>query len=310
MTARLPNVGGDDNDWGTILNEFLQVSLNSNGTLNSSAVTNALPARIPATNLGGGTASSSNFLRGDGVWAVPSSSGVTIDTTSADIQPLGVKSAGSTGQAADAGHVHPLPQLDQLTSPTGSVSLSNQKIINLANGTAAHDAAAFGQIPTSAASIGGLLAANNLSDVNNAADALANLGGLPTTGGTIDGAVNITGQLHASEAIASGVVTLTDSSTVSLDASHGNVFEWALGGNNTLGAPTNPTAGQVILIEIQQPASGGPYTPTFASGAGGFAFSTDGQPAWSTATSAVDQIAFRYSSLKSMWLCQGWMLGF
>lgn len=41
MTARLPAVGGDDNDWGTILNEFLEVSHNGDGTLQTSAMTAA-----------------------------------------------------------------------------------------------------------------------------------------------------------------------------------------------------------------------------------------------------------------------------
>jgi hypothetical protein len=38
MTARLPIPGGDDGDWGNILNAFLEVSLNNDGTLKSSAV--------------------------------------------------------------------------------------------------------------------------------------------------------------------------------------------------------------------------------------------------------------------------------
>lgn len=33
MSARLPTVGGDDGNWGTVLNNFLQTSHNSNGTL-------------------------------------------------------------------------------------------------------------------------------------------------------------------------------------------------------------------------------------------------------------------------------------
>lgn len=37
--ARLPQVGGDDGDWGTILNAFLSVSHNSDGTIKSGAVT-------------------------------------------------------------------------------------------------------------------------------------------------------------------------------------------------------------------------------------------------------------------------------
>src|SRR5581483_1509822 len=33
--ARLPSVGGDDGNWGTVLNQFLGVAHNSDGTLNS-----------------------------------------------------------------------------------------------------------------------------------------------------------------------------------------------------------------------------------------------------------------------------------
>jgi hypothetical protein len=39
--ARLPIPGGDDGDWGQVLNDFLDVSHASDGTLKSSAVTNA-----------------------------------------------------------------------------------------------------------------------------------------------------------------------------------------------------------------------------------------------------------------------------
>ena len=61
----------------------------------------------------------------------------------------------------------------QLT--TGQLNMNSQKITSLANGSASSDAAAFGQIPTSAGTIGGLLAANNLSDLGNLATARANL---------------------------------------------------------------------------------------------------------------------------------------
>ncbi len=38
MTVRLPVIGGDDNSWGEVLNTFLQVSHNGNGTLQPDAV--------------------------------------------------------------------------------------------------------------------------------------------------------------------------------------------------------------------------------------------------------------------------------
>ena len=31
--SRLPNVGGDNNEWGNVLNDYLSVSLNTDGTL-------------------------------------------------------------------------------------------------------------------------------------------------------------------------------------------------------------------------------------------------------------------------------------
>jgi hypothetical protein len=36
--ARLPTVGGDNGNWGTVLNEFLQISLNTSGTLKNRAL--------------------------------------------------------------------------------------------------------------------------------------------------------------------------------------------------------------------------------------------------------------------------------
>lgn len=41
MSARLPTVGGDVGDWGTILNQFLDVAHNNDGTLQSSAIKQA-----------------------------------------------------------------------------------------------------------------------------------------------------------------------------------------------------------------------------------------------------------------------------
>jgi hypothetical protein len=71
--------------------------------------------------------------------------------------------------------------------PAGNWSNNSKKITSLANGSGAQDAAAFGQIPTSAGSIGGLLAANNLSDVANAGTALANLAGAPLASPALTG---------------------------------------------------------------------------------------------------------------------------
>jgi len=46
MSERLPQVGGDQGDWGTILNNYLLVSHNADGTLKDSA----LPV-VPVTSV-------------------------------------------------------------------------------------------------------------------------------------------------------------------------------------------------------------------------------------------------------------------
>lgn len=64
---------------------------------------------------------------------------------------FGVSSAAGSATTFSRGdHAHgtpAMPRLDQVSAPTAAVSLNSQKITTLANGTAAQDAAAFGQIP-------------------------------------------------------------------------------------------------------------------------------------------------------------------
>ena len=52
------------------------------------------------------------------------------------------------------------------------------------------------------------------------------------------------------------VTTLTDASTVSVDFSKGNNFSLTLGGNRTLGNPSNAVAGQSGYIAITQDSTG------------------------------------------------------
>jgi hypothetical protein len=224
MTAQLPTPGGDDGTWGDMLNEFLLVSHTSTGALSSSAVTSALPSPIPTTNLGSGTASSSNYLRGDGTWAVPSGSGASLDSTASDIQPLGIQAAGNAGLAADAKHVHTMPRLDQVSNPTASVSLNSQKITSLANGSLAQDAAAFGQIPTVGTGASNFTAGN------------------ATVGGDLSGALpNLT------VAKVNGIsISGTPSSGQALIATNGSTAAWSLVSGtldwiNVKSAPYNAT---------------------------------------------------------------------
>ena len=82
-------------------------------------------------------------------------------------------------------------------------------------------------------------------------------------------------------------VALTDASTIAIDMATGFNFSVTLGGNRTLGAPTNSIAGQAGLILITQDGTGS-RTLSFNS-AWKFA---GGTPTASTAAGTVDAIAY------------------
>ena len=109
--ARLPVSGSDNGTWGDILNDFLGVAHNADGTLkpigdsgvsslSQSKITNLVAdlaatektankaqangyasldasTHVPTAQLGSGTANASSFLRGDGSWAAASDSTAT-----------------------------------------------------------------------------------------------------------------------------------------------------------------------------------------------------------------------------------------
>lgn len=225
--ARLPQPGGDAGSWGTILNTFLDVAHNSDGTLNPNAVSSAgaalttnnlsdlqnptiaranlglgsaatrnvgtvsgtiaaaddsritgaeqsankgaasgyapldstsklpvanLPVTVPTANLGSGTANNTTFLRGDQMWAsLPSAPVVSVfGRTGAVVAQNGDYTAAQIGALSSADDISAIATLN---ATTANVSMNSHKITNLANGAAASDAAAFGQIPTTASQV-------------------------------------------------------------------------------------------------------------------------------------------------------------
>jgi len=102
-------------------------------------------------------------------------------------------------------------------------------------------------------------------------------------------------------------IALTDAATISVDASKGNLFTVTLGGNRTLGAPTNPKKGQMIVFRITQDGTG---SRTLAYNAI-YRFSTDiPSPTLSTGGGDVDYLGFIYNDADSKWDCIGKVFGF
>ncbi len=92
-------------------------------------------------------------------------------------------------------------------------------------------------------------------------------------------------------------VALTDAATVAVDAALSNAFTLTLGGNRTLGQPTNPKDGQSITIKITQDATG---SRTLAYH-GDWLFPGGTDPVLSTAANAVDVLSGVYFADTAKW---------
>ena len=98
----------------------------------------------------------------------------------------------------------------------------------------------------------------------------------------------------------SSSIQLTDGATIVPDMSLGNVFFVTLGGNRTLGTPTNPADGQRMTLFVTQDATGG----RSLSYVGAFKFGgvTPLTPLFqTTGANAISQINFTYRSATSHW---------
>lgn len=92
------------------------------------------------TNLANGTAASDGAAFGQIPTTLPPSGSASGDLT-------GTYPAPTLSATTNVNNIIRATRLDQLTGPSTSVSLNNQKIVNLSTGTASSDAATFGQIP-------------------------------------------------------------------------------------------------------------------------------------------------------------------
>jgi hypothetical protein len=131
---------------------------------------------------------------------------------------------------------------------------------------------------------GTLLAANNLSDLDNAATALINLG--------LDSYADLDVTQSFSRAQRGAPTALTDATTVAVDLALANNFTLTLAGNRTLGAPTNQVAGQGGVIVITQDATG---SRTLAYNAA-WKFPGGTAPTLTTTANAVDVLAYQVES--------------
>jgi len=107
--------------------------------------------------------------------------------------------------------------------------------------------------------------------------------------------------------LAPAVVTLTDASTIAVDASLGNDFRVTITADREMGTPSNPVSGQQIIIQVTQ-GTGAPFTLTWGSG---YEFSTGlPQPTLSKTAGQTDLLGFIYNAGRGAWLLAAYVNGF
>jgi len=204
MTVRLPVPGSDDNKWGDILNTFLEVSHDAQGNLLPDAVSAVLPSPIPTAKLGSGAASSSNFLRGDGVWAVPSGAASANSSTPGLVQldgDLGGSATSPTVASLQGVVISGTPSAGQaLVASSPSAARWTSAPVDWINVVAA-----YGADPTGAN--------DSTTAIQNAVNALGTSGGHQTSAGGFQGGGVVylpagTYKVSSTITVAAGAITI------------------------------------------------------------------------------------------------------
>jgi len=294
--ARLPTPGGDDGTWGDILNQFLEVAHNPDGSLKNVLNTSGnqtvsgnktflISPSVPAPTLSGDAANKSYVdsavnSSGGGVQGGVGATGPT--GPAGDTGPQGsTGSAGPTGATGPAG-------------PGGGMTLNtNQTVTGVKT---------FGV----AGNTGQLVIAGNTSGTT-VINASANASGILTLPSATDTLVgrstvdNLTNKTISSSVFISSVIALTDAANITTDVSLGNTFRVVLGGNRTLNAPSNSMNGQKCIWIFVQDGTGS-RTITLTGGAGGFRLGTDVTSTTLSSTPSVsDYMGAIYNGTDNTW---------
>ena len=132
------------------------------------------------------------------------------------------------------------------------------------------------------------------SGISVTGTAVANTGVLSVNGSA--GAITNVAVTNAAQSFTAAqrgsYVTLTDAATVAIDLSLSNNYQVTLGGNRTIGAPTNVVAGQSGVIRLVQDATGS----RTASWNSAFKFPGGTAPTLTTTANAVDLVAYHVES--------------
>jgi len=278
--SRLPRIGSDNDQWGRILNDFLEVSLNADGTLRLTAITAAggyaRPVKgIPATDL---DVSSQTILSSVASRYVKPPNGIPLqdlsqavqDMLSANdnaVQPDTVLSEDLSGTVA-----HPIVVGIQNRAIVGSPSNGQALTYNAANNTWSPTTINTSSPSDATASTMGVITLTNDLGGSAGAPTVVGINGMPIGGTVSSGQVltaNSSSSIGWSALPNDTVITANDQSgayvVVLSDA--GKSIDVTSTGATTVTVPPNSSVAFPIgtVIEIAQ-LGGGQITVTAGSG--------------------------------------------
>lgn len=296
--ARLPQPGGDDGTWGDILNEFLNVGHNSDGTLKNVVTSNTNQTIVGAKTFSVSPTVPTPTLSSDAttkayVDAISGATGATGPSGSAGaVGSTGATGAGTTGATGPIG-VTGATGPPGATGPGDMTTTTDQTVTGIKT---------FGV----AGNIGKLRLSGNTSGTTtlNATAVASGTLTLPATTDTLvarNTVETITNKTVTSSTLVAAIVDLTDAATINTDVTLGNSFRVTLAGNRTLAAPTGATHGQKCIWRFKQDASGN-RTITLTTGAGGFRLGVSiTSVTLSTVAGATDYMGAMFDSNDNRW---------